>query len=346
MLLVASRRQIEAKELGSGYVNNWSTEEFMRYIKSKNSRNIFVERDHGGPGQGNFEISKKFNVLESIHTAKMSLEADIDSGVQILHLDPTIPLCNENLTMPTILSRLFELYGHVIEYARSKNKKIFIELGTEEQNGSYTDLQVFEDFLEKTHHFCHSNKFDKPLFVVIQTGAKVIENRNIGMFEMGSKFDKNHLIKNIQDLVLIAKKYNIHIKEHNTDYLSFENLCLRPNIGIRAANIAPEFGYIETKTLLNLLNNFGNKIDYELAVQTIIDSKKWEKWTMPESGLKRIDKAYIAGHYCYSNPVIIEIKKKLETDLLRRGIILDVILKRAIRSSFYKYALAFGLLND
>lgn len=344
LVLVASRRQIECKELGGGYVNSWSTEDFMNYVRSKKSQYIYIERDHGGPWQGNYEISKKLNTEESMRAAKMSYEADIDAGVQILHIDPTIPICNENLSFTTIVSRLFELYGHVVEYARVKGKRIAIELGTEEQTGSYTDLGLFEEFLERTDQFCRLNKFENPLFVVIQTGAKVIENRNVGVFELGNKFDKSHLIKNIQDSVLIAKKYNIHIKEHNSDYLSFENLSLRPNIGIRAANIAPEFGYIETKALLYLLNNFGNKNDYDQAMQIIIDSKKWEKWVMPDSSLKRIDKAYIAGHYCYSNPVIFDIKNRLAFDLLKRGINLDENLKKVIRSSFYKYASAFGLL--
>ena len=32
LMLIASRRQIESKKLGGGYVNNWSTEEFSKYF--------------------------------------------------------------------------------------------------------------------------------------------------------------------------------------------------------------------------------------------------------------------------------------------------------------------------
>ncbi len=38
IMLIASRRQIESKELGSGYVNNWSTEEFSKYIIEKDKK--------------------------------------------------------------------------------------------------------------------------------------------------------------------------------------------------------------------------------------------------------------------------------------------------------------------
>ena len=32
LMLIASRRQIESKDLGGGYVNNWTTEEFGNKI--------------------------------------------------------------------------------------------------------------------------------------------------------------------------------------------------------------------------------------------------------------------------------------------------------------------------
>ena len=47
IMLIASRRQIESKQLGSGYVNNWSTEEFSKYV-NENDKNgkILLCRDH------------------------------------------------------------------------------------------------------------------------------------------------------------------------------------------------------------------------------------------------------------------------------------------------------------
>ena len=46
---IPSRRQVENN---GGYVNNWTTKGFQKYVKSKSSK-TFIERDHGGPGQGN-----------------------------------------------------------------------------------------------------------------------------------------------------------------------------------------------------------------------------------------------------------------------------------------------------
>ena len=70
--LLPSRRQID---YNSGYVNKWNTEKFYKYIKIKKS--IVVERDHGGPNQGDekddglesFKCDSRFmNINRSLET--------------------------------------------------------------------------------------------------------------------------------------------------------------------------------------------------------------------------------------------------------------------------------------
>ena len=45
--LIPSRRQVE---WDSGYVNNWTTEEFSKYANI-----LLLQRDHSGPGQGQID---------------------------------------------------------------------------------------------------------------------------------------------------------------------------------------------------------------------------------------------------------------------------------------------------
>ena len=42
------------------------------------------------------------------------------------------------------------------------------------------------------------------------------------------------------------------MKEHNADYLT-NDLSWHPKLGIHAANVAPEFGVVETKLFLKIL---------------------------------------------------------------------------------------------
>ena len=91
--LIASRRQIDSEQFGGGYVNNWTTEEFAKYVLEKNKKgNIYLCRDHGGPWQNSMEIEKKLNLEEAMDSAKNSYIADIKSGFKILHIDPSIDI--------------------------------------------------------------------------------------------------------------------------------------------------------------------------------------------------------------------------------------------------------------
>ena len=50
--VIPSRRQIEARSLGGGYVNNWSTEDFVSFIRQRDKGNfVKISRDHSGPWQ-------------------------------------------------------------------------------------------------------------------------------------------------------------------------------------------------------------------------------------------------------------------------------------------------------
>ena len=46
IMMIASRRQIDSKEFGGGYVNNWHTKEFGKYVKKKDKKkkNYFMQR--------------------------------------------------------------------------------------------------------------------------------------------------------------------------------------------------------------------------------------------------------------------------------------------------------------
>ena len=75
--------------------------------------------------------------------------------------------------------------------------------------------------------------------------------RNIGSFQSPLRIE-NELAVEIQlpKMIEICKKFKILMKEHNADYLTNHSLSLHPKLNIHAANIAPEFGVVETKSLL------------------------------------------------------------------------------------------------
>ena len=344
IILIASRRQIECEEFGGGYVNNWSTEKFSHYVKSRDKNNqIFLARDHGGPWQGSFE--DKYNFIKSMKVAKKSFEIDIDSNFNFLHIDTSIQP-NSNVSIKKSLERFYELFEHCIYYSKKKNKDIMFEVGTEEQSGSTNTPEELEYTLNQIKKYCKKNNFKMPTFVVIQSGTKVAEMRNIGSFESPLRIENEIAVEvQIPKMIEICKKYGILMKEHNADYLSNHSLSLHPKLNIHAANIAPEFGVTETKSILNLMRKYNLKKLERDFLDLSYKSKKWKKWLVKDSKINKIDKAVIAGHYNFSSEKFQILKSKIERFLNKKNINLDNYLKKRVEKSIMRYAKNFNLVK-
>jgi hypothetical protein len=129
------------------------------------------------------------------------------------------------------------------------------------------------------------------------------------------------------------------MKEHNTDYLSTDSLKWQPRLGIHAANIAPEFGVVETKALINILesNNQNDLLDEFLRIS--YDSKKWEKWMINDTNASDKDRSIIAGHYVFASDECIALKEQARSRI--KG--LDEYLKIQVKESIFRYMNAFNL---
>ena len=349
LMLIASRRQIDSEKFNGGYVNNWTTSKFASHINKKDiKKNIILARDHGGPWQNDLEIQEKMTLSEAMKSAKESYKADIDAGFQVLHIDPSIDVHNKNPSKNEILERLFELYNFCWNYAKEKGKDIIFEVGTEEQSGTTNTLEELDYNLKAITSFCNKEKLPLPSFVVIQTGTRVMETRNVGSFDSPFRI-VGEIPAEIQvpKMIEICKKHNIFMKEHNTDYLSDVALSWHPRLGIHSANVAPEFGVSETRAFINILEKNNLKLFADKFLEISFNSKKWKKWILSNSTTTEREKSIISGHYIFSNPDFIEIKKAASRELKdKTGIELDDFLKSEIKKSILRYLLNFRVIRD
>ena len=99
--------------------------------------------------------------------------------------------------------------------------------------------------------------------------------------------------KQILDLLRAAKNHGFWIKQHNTDYLPDDILALHSSLGIHAANVAPEFAVAETHALLQLCRDHGLDRLRETLLRTSYESRKWEKWMVPDTVASDFDRAVI-----------------------------------------------------
>ena len=282
IMLICSRNQIETDKLGGGYVNSFSTKKFANFVKSMKNNNLIMCRDHCGPyKRGNNQNSLK----KEIDDCKLSLYDDIINDFEILHIDTSA--CG---------GARYEVATELIEFcnllAKEKNKKIFFEFGCED-HGVLTN---FDKFKKDASFF---SKFHNKQFIVCQTGSLVKSIFQVGQFD----------IKTIKVMKNIAIENGLLLKEHNCDYLNFEQIKLRKKNGIDAINIAPELGVIQTNLSYYLCLELGLNKDIENFQKFVLHKKNWKKWNYNNEN--NFIKFLSAGHYHFNSKLYKRLVNKI-----------------------------------
>ena len=280
----------------------------------------------------------------AMESAKNSFLEDIVSGFQVLHIDPSIDI-HKKTNVDEILERIYELYSFCFLQAQRLGKEILFEIGTEEQSGGNNSQEELDYILNSMRIFCEKNEFPFPTFVVIQTGTKVKEMKNVGSLDSPIRvIDQLPSEIQIPKMIEICEKNGIMMKEHNADYLSNESLHWHPRLGIHAANVAPEFGVSETLNLISILEENNLKKTSEKFLDLAYNSFKWKKWLLDNSETTDREKAILAGHYIFSTDEFQEIKLNASEKLEKKGINLNNFLKGHIKKSICRYLKNFRLI--
>ena len=281
--LIPTRRQID---WDGGYANDWTTKEFYNYTKG-----LFLGRDHAGPLQGHKKDS-----------GYKSLTYDCDY-FNYIHLDPwkKHPVYDDGL----------EVTVNMLRYCYDINPNIEYEIGTEEGIRPFT-VNESKRFLKDLFQLLDTETFKKIKYMVVQSGTIVKETENLG----------KHNPKKLKETIELAKKYNIFTKEHNGDYLGYNVIKEKMDIGLDSINIGPEISVIETQTYLDIIDSKMFDTYWELCY----NSHRWERWVTNsfnpvENKRKLIE---ICGHYVVTNPTFIkEIKNNLPNidDIIQSNIL-------------------------
>ncbi len=281
--LIPSRRQVERN---GGYVNNWTTKEFCEYVRSK-TKHVLLVRDHAGPNQGN----------------------DFDFGVTSFIQD-----CDENMfdVIHVDVWKQFKVYEEGLEatidfinLGYTLNENMRYEIGTEESIRPTTPEEL-DKLITDLKATLPKRLFNKIEYVVIQSGTALQGNENVG------SFNQDRLI----EMVKVVDKHGLISKEHNGDYLSDELVIEKFKNGLDSINIAPEFGQIETKLILQDIKE-NHPEHFNLLYDICLASNRWVKWVSKDFNPdeNKDELINICGHYVLSNPQFIKIKKKLSSDL-------------------------------
>jgi len=272
--LIPSRRQIE---YSGGYVNNWRTDEFSKYVKTK-SNNIILQRDHAGPGQGNVNDTGLTSLIDDC------------KYLDLIHIDPWKQYPN--------FAKGVEYTANLIKFCYSLNKDIQFEIGTEEAIRKFDSTELNE-LVHNLKMLLTSKEYEQIKYLVIQSGTSLKETTQTGTY------DSNRL----KDMLAVCKYYNLLSKEHNGDYIPVDIIHQKFNLGLDSINIAPEFGLIETQTYLDNIQDEETLFEFW---NICYKSNKWVKWVNKDfDPIKdKISLIKICGHYVLSYPEFLGIKKK------------------------------------
>ena len=297
-------------------------------------------RDHGGPWQGNGGYAA--TAEQAMDDARTSFYADLDAGFDLLHIDSSpSPPGDDGSTK----QRLLELYDACWRAARDRDRVVAFEVGDEEQANVVEGLDEPRALLHALAEQRKETGAPPPLFVVVQTGTKVMERRNVGSlsapYRIGGQMPQPILLPQVMHLV---REAGTHLRQHNTDYLSDEILSWHPLLGIHAANIAPEYGVEETLGLLSVMEGRGASDLSEAFLQLAYETRRWEKWQLDGTDATDRDRAIWAGHYVFSSPEFGEIRERLLERTRLTSDELDRGLKERIKALLVRHLTAFRIL--
>jgi len=277
LMLIASKNQVDH---AGGYVNNWTTEEYMRFVGDTRKQNpnaqIKICRDHCGPGfNGNHDIADTYATIEE----------DVAQGFDLIHID----FCH----FKGSIGEQLEASKKAILHCLSLKPSIQLEIGTDENVGANYSLPNLAEWEREIDFF---QEFCNPEFYVVQTGSLVMEINQAGSYNKPF----------VEKVAAMLQRKGLKLKEHNADYLTKEDISLRRGV-VDAQNIAPQLGVVQTQIVLTKCLIYGIPMDAFLDV--VYTGGKWKKWMQNNTADNKMLCCIIAGHYHFASP---EYKKIIE----------------------------------
>jgi tagatose-1,6-bisphosphate aldolase non-catalytic subunit AgaZ/GatZ len=361
LMFIASRNQVDADEFGGGYVCSWNQDTFALSIRQIAEQCRFdglyyLCRDHGGPWQRDKERSDRLPAAEAMALGKKSFLCDLKAGFDLLHVDPTkIPVIDGVVPMNLVLDYTIEL----IEYCEEQRKALGLspvayEVGTEETNGGITSLEAYNVFINTLADRLKAKGLPLPVYIVGNTGTLTRLTENVGKYNA----------EQAMALSKAARNHGVGLKEHNGDYLPDYLLSIHPYIGVTATNVAPEYGYAETKTylvlsqmerrfhdmgLIDSVSDFG-----EIFSSASINCQRWRKWMTGGRDKYTIEQVRkdpelenlivnISGHYTFNNEEVKRERAKMYLNLEKLGLNPHKIVITQLMKSIDRYVDCFNL---
>ncbi|MEX0928126.1 MAG: class II D-tagatose-bisphosphate aldolase, non-catalytic subunit [Balneolales bacterium] len=348
ILFAATLNQVDT----DGGYTGWTPQELTHFLHEEAGRIglkslILPCLDHGGPWLKDKHSTQNYGYEETMAAVKESLEACLDAGYALLHIDPTVDKTLGNGTpipIDLVVKRTLEMIEHAETYRKSNSlPPISYEVGTEEVHGGLADMDSFKSFLDGLDTGLKTRGLEDawPCFVVGKVGTDLHT----------TLFDPSVA----QKLTALVKPYGALIKGHYSDYV--DNPEDYPLSGMGGANVGPEYTeeeFIALMKLVKLEQKTGHDSGLKAALKdAVINSNRWQKWLTEEeagqafnslSGERQLWLMRTCSRYIWTAGRVVEARKRLYHNL--RGCCnADAFVLWQIKKSIMKYYHSFNLID-
>jgi tagatose-1,6-bisphosphate aldolase non-catalytic subunit AgaZ/GatZ len=335
VMVIASRRQIDCEHAGGGYVG-WTTADWCdRSARDGGRARLLIVRDHGGPYQHPRDIRTQASPQAAMASAVESLGCDIQSGVELLHIDTSLGPGGAPEHLPVAMQRAVELVTACAEIAGRAGRAVAFELGVEVQSEHIAEPQVFTSqiapLIDEVGRACGA----VPVFVVAQTGTKVTGRRNAGLLQGATAAAGQE--RRLRGLATAVQALGSRLKAHNCDYLS-EHAVKRLQAAGAWMNVSPELGSAQTIAVLRAARE--SRLDgvMDTFCDAVVEAGYWRKWADgSEDAISDREKVLLGGSYLFSAPAFAELEDRLDLALRPRRLSTRRIAVDAARAVVRRY---------
>lgn len=351
MVFIASRNQVEARAFGGGYVAGWTAGDLCGFVRERaeargHTGPLYVGRDHGGPWQRDDDLRAGLSWEQALESALYSYREDIAAGFDYLHIDTSKdPAFPTGVPLDLAADRAVQVLREIESFrTQHDHPAVDYEVSLEEANGTSSTPADFAFFMDMLLKRVEQHGLPRPLFMVGNTGTLT------GLTQAG------HVdFETVRALAEVTARHGVVLKEHNADYLPFAELAAHPAAGIGMANVAPEFGRLQTEALLRLsvlesaacrrrgvpASGFA-----ETLTELVFRSDRWRKWV--RSGADDASSEAVVpanGHYFDSHDAVRRARATMTRNCVTMGVCADpaALVRHSIKDGLRRYLFAFGL---
>lgn len=272
LLYAATLNQVDR----DGGYTGWTPALFADFVADEADRlaidvPIVLGLDHGGPWKKDAHADRPYE--ETMAEVKASIEACIDAGYELLHLDPTVDRRlppDAPVPVEKIVTRTVELLDHAETYRQAADRGLLAyEVGTEEVGSGLQTAERFTAFLDQLEGTLDQHGLPQPSFVVGDVGTRLdAEQFNP---ERARQFTER------------VRQMGALLKGHYTDDVAHPEAY--PLSGMGGANIGPGLSAVEHAALMDLVElerRVGRDSGLRETLRSaVIASERWTKWLRP-----------------------------------------------------------------